>query len=74
MKGERVPVFSFTATPYTVELKYVAGLVPMEIELGVVMLGQLFNCLVMAMLMCIAWTFNKALGHFPEVRCASLLR
>jgi len=67
LKGERVPVFSFTATPYTVELKYVAGLVPMEIELGVVMLGQLFNCLVMAMLMCIAWTFNKALGHFPEV-------
>ena len=67
LKIAGVHVYRFTPTPYTVITKYTAGPLPVHVELGTVISGQMFNIIIFLWIMTIAWAWKKILGRFPDV-------
>lgn len=63
----RVPVYEFAPTGYSVVLKYVSTVLPMEYELGVVIWGPLALACLFFAVVCLAWVVVSVLGHVPEI-------
>ena len=62
-----MPVYNFQPTPYSMILKYVADAIPIEAEIGVVVLGQLSVIIVQSLFCLVSYASQLATGHFPSV-------
>ena len=62
-----IPVYDFRPTPYSIVLKYVASAVHIEIEMGMVVVGQLFVIGVFLVMCAASFVSQVATGHFPHI-------
>jgi len=62
----RVPVYQFEPTGYSVNLKYVGNVLPMEYELGAVIWGPLGNLALFGVMAFISYVSISTIGTFPE--------
>jgi hypothetical protein len=67
LQGQRIPVYEFSLNPIALSLKYVGAVIPMEYELGVVIIGPLFVLAVFACLCVVCWFLLICLRHIPEL-------
>jgi len=67
LRGMNIPVYDFRPTPYSIVLKYVASAVHIEIEMGMVVVGQLFVIGVFLVMCAASFVSQVATGHFPHI-------
>jgi hypothetical protein len=67
LRGLDVPVYDFRPTPYSMVLKYVAAALPMETEIGMTIVGQLFVIAVFAAMASVSAVSQTITGHFPHI-------
>lgn len=67
LKASGVPVFDFNPSWYDVSLKYVSSALPLEMEMGVVIVGPLSPLLLLCFAMAVSGLSQSLLHAFPTL-------
>lgn len=67
LQGQRIPVYELSLTPWGMALKYVGSVLPMEYELGVVIVGPLAVLAFFTVMCLICYLLFRVLSHIPEM-------
>lgn len=66
LQAQRIPVYELSLVPWGMVLKYVGSVLPMEMELGIVIVGPLTVLLMFGILCAICFVLFRLTGHIPE--------
>jgi hypothetical protein len=67
LQGQRIPVYELSLTPWGMALKYVGSVLPMEYELGVVIIGPLAVLAFFTTMCLVCYLLFLVLRHIPEM-------